>query len=233
MSACTTKPDVRLVDAHAERGGRHHHVHVAIEEPFVDRHPVGGPPPRVIGVRPQAALGQLGGVALGVLAGGRVQQPRPAQVRPTSLHHGLPLAAVLVVPQHPEVEVRPVEALHGDEGLPHAQAVDDLRSGMRRRGCRQRHHGRVLQPLHHRGQRQVVGPEVVAPGGDAVRLVHHEQRDVQLRQPLQGFFTGQLFRGQEQELRLRRWPRRPTRHGRPRPAAANSRRRPGRRPDRR
>ena len=42
---------------------------------------------------------------------------------------------------------------------------------------RAEHRDAVRQPLEHLGEPPVVGPEVVAPVGDAVRLVDHEQPD--------------------------------------------------------
>ena len=47
---------------------------------------------------------------------------------------------------------------------------------VRRRG-RAQHRDARRQPLEHLGQAPVVGPEVMPPVGDAVRLVDHEQPD--------------------------------------------------------
>ena len=70
--------------------------------------------------------------------------------------------------------------------------------GRGRRG--QRDHRRVPEPLDHRAQPQVVGPEVVPPLGDAVRLVDDEQRDACRAQRLDDLVVGQLLGGQEHVL---------------------------------
>jgi hypothetical protein len=52
------------------------------------------------------------------------------------------------------------------------------------------------------GERQVVGPEVVAPLGHAVRLVDGEQRDPAALQQRRGRRAAQPFRGQVQQVDL-------------------------------
>ena len=60
---------------------------------------------------------------------------------------------------------------------------------------------RVPQPLDRVTDPQVVGAEVVSPGGDAVRLVHHQQRRGDLRELLEDLLLGELLGGEEQVLR--------------------------------
>ncbi|HEX7956611.1 MAG TPA: ATP-dependent DNA helicase RecQ, partial [Pyrinomonadaceae bacterium] len=54
--------------------------------------------------------------------------------------------------------------------------------------------------LGGRADAQVLGPEVVAPFGDAVRLVDHEQRGARHGQLVEHVLVGELLRGQEEEL---------------------------------
>ena len=82
------------------------------------------------------------------------------------------------------------------------QALLDLVAHRRRSGGGERGDGRVAELLADLAEAQVVGAEVVAPGGDAVGLVHHEQRDVQGGEPLHGFGLGQLLGREEEEGRL-------------------------------
>ena len=56
------------------------------------------------------------------------------------------------------------------------------------------------EPLDHRAQPQVVGPEVVPPLGDAVGLVDDEQRDARGPQRLDDLVVGQLLGGEEHVL---------------------------------
>jgi hypothetical protein len=53
---------------------------------------------------------------------------------------------------------------------------------------------RVLDP-------QVLGTEVMAPRGDAVRLVDHQEAGPVLGELVDHLVLGELLRGQEQELR--------------------------------
>ena len=79
-------------------------------------------------------------------------------------------------------QVRPVEAGDDRVRLLDPEAGADVRDDGRRRRRRQRQHalgGELARPL---GQLQVVGPEVVAPLGDAVRLVDREERDPRARE---------------------------------------------------
>src|SRR5206468_4025768 len=77
-------------------------------------------------------------------------------------------------------QVGPVET--GDDGIafldPEARADigDDSWGG----GCSEREHAFRAELPGARGELQIVGAEVVAPLGDAMRLVDREQRDLRL-----------------------------------------------------
>ena len=87
----------------------------------------------------------------------------------------LPAAAVVLV-DHAIAQVGAVEAGDEDPRVAQPQALDDLaprrRVGGRREGD-PRHAGKALG---EHGEPQVLGPEVVPPLGDAVRLVDREKR---------------------------------------------------------
>ena len=86
--------DVGFVDAHAERGGGHHDVEFVVEELLVDPVPLALLPAGVVRLGAQAAFGELGGVGLGVLAGGGVQQAGALELGHL-LQHGAALVPVL------------------------------------------------------------------------------------------------------------------------------------------
>ena len=94
----------------------------------------------------------------------------------------------------------PVE--RGDDlgGVAQPQPRRDVGAGRGRGRRGQRDHRRVPEPLDHRAQPQVVGPEVVAPLGDAVRLVDDEQRDAGGAQGVDDLVVGQLLGGEEDVL---------------------------------
>ena len=74
-------------------------------------------------------------------------------------------------------QVRPVEAGDDDIRLLDAEPGPDVGDDGRCRGGGQREHALGCQVAGALGQLEVVGPEVVPPLGDAVRLVDREQRD--------------------------------------------------------
>ena len=168
--------DVRLVDPHPERDRRDHDRVLRARPPFLHRDPL---------LRVQA----------GVVRPGREARPRQqighAERCPLECHvHDRRPRRTLAQPldQLPvslgrgdrcreEREIRPVEA--GDDGvcLFDPEARPDVRDDCRRRRRGERQHafgGQLARPL---GKLQIVGPKVVPPLGDAVRLVHGEQRD--------------------------------------------------------
>jgi len=72
-------------------------------------------------------------------------------------------------------DVRSVEVTDDDLWLAQAQSPRDLLSDRRRSRCRQRHPHRHPQRISLCAEAQVVGPEVVPPLTDQVRLVDDEQ----------------------------------------------------------
>ena len=84
-----------------------------------------------------------------------------------------------------EGEVRAVEAGRDADRVAQPEAERDVAGDLRRRG-RRRGDDRVgLQPARGVREPEVVGPEVVAPLRDAVRLVDDEQPDLRLAHRVQ------------------------------------------------
>ncbi len=191
---------VRLVDAHAEGDRGHHHDPVLPQEPRLVRRARPGVHARVVRHGVDALLHQEG---RGLLHGG----PREAVddsgvtgvLAADQLQH---LLERVVLRSDPVLDVRPVEA--GDEvpGLLQAEPRHDLGVGGLggRRGQRDPRHLRPALVQHR--QREVVGPEVVTPLGDAVRLVDREERDrPPVEQPL-GALGAQALGGQVEQVQL-------------------------------
>ena len=83
------------------------------------------------------------------------------------------------------MQVGPVKAGgHPLGGLQLQLRLDVLPHPGRCGGRERRHHGPPGQAVNHFSDAQIGGPEVVAPLGHAVRLVHHQQRHVQRVQQL-------------------------------------------------
>ena len=194
------EPHVRLVDAHAEGRRRDHDIQLVPEELLVHPLAVGRAQPTVVrrGAHPPRREGLL--VPPGVLAGGDVHQARPLLLLHL-LHHGTTLAVVVDEPLHHQLDVGSVEPLDDLQRVREAQPLDDLGAHRCRRRRGQGHDRGVPQPLDRVTDPQVVGAEVVSPGGDAVRLVHHQQRRGDLRELLEDLLLGELLGGEEQVLR--------------------------------
>ena len=169
------EPHVGLVDAHAERDGGDHHEALLAQEPALvaGAHP--GVETRVVRQRGNAVLHEelgclLHGCPRQAVHDARVSGVLGAQQREQLLQRLLlGLDAVL--------DIGPVEARHELFRLREVEALGDLLArgvGRRRRERDARNAGPAL--VQHR-QLQVVGPEVVTPLRDAVRLVDREQRD--------------------------------------------------------
>ena len=133
----------------------------------------------MVGARRQARRREQRGDALGRPLQRDVDDRRAGRTLAQPLEQRL-IALACVDRRRQQRQVRAVEA--GDDGValldPEARA--DVGDDRRRRGRGQREHALGAELACARGELQVVGPEVVAPLRDAVRLVDREQRDLRL-----------------------------------------------------
>lgn len=192
------EPDVGLVDPHPEGDRGHHDLDPVKNERFLDRVALLRRQTGVIGARGDAAGAQIGGQIVRAPAGGtvddaslalgsalRTEPPRmprrDAQAGrrrvPVSRQKTLKLSVRVVLVDHLQPDVGPVEA--GDEaGRPfQAQLASDVVAGVRVGRSRERDQRRPGQTLPQPAQLHVFGPEVVPPLRDAVRLVYRYKRD--------------------------------------------------------
>ncbi len=184
------EPDVRAVDAHTERVGGGDDIERARLEALLHRRAfvaghagvvvLGAPSERAQRLRDQLGVPARSGVDdRGAAAGAGLAEPL--------LHLGRDALVLRLGPAHfldgePQVAAR--ESAQHLAGVRHVQPLDDLAA---HGGCGRRRAGDEplrLQPLDEIAELEVVGPEVVAPVADAVRLIDGEQRDRQARQHL-------------------------------------------------
>ena len=160
---------------------------------------VGAAHAAVVGGRPQPVLAQ----ALGELLGRAPRRDVDDAGRRRAgdvLAQGAELAVLVVEALDREADVRPVEAAHDHHGVAQAEPADDLLPHRRRRGGGEGERRRPAERLRGRPEPQVVGPEVVAPLGDAVRLVDDEQRRCRDGQLVEHLLVGELLGREEDEL---------------------------------
>ena len=93
-----------------------------------------------------------------------------------------------------------LEAGADDIVLPEAELILDILRDIWRRCCRKCDYRHIREQFPHIGYQQIVRPEIVAPLGDAVRLVHHQETDLHLLHPGPEQVRAQPLRRQIQKL---------------------------------
>lgn len=104
----------------------------------------------------------------------------------------------------PVLDVGAVEAGHEVSRRRHVQPLGDLAVGGVGGRRREREPGHVRPAFAEQRQGEVVGPEVVAPLGDAVRLVDGEEGDLAAGEQIQGALQTQPLGRQVQQVQLPR-----------------------------
>ncbi len=166
---------VRLVDAHAERDGRHHDDAVLALESRLVRGTRLRVHARVVGQRGDAVADEPRRRLLHLPARQAIDDARVARMLVAQEREQLRARLGLVDDR--VADVRPVEAGDEDARVVEGEARDDLGARLRVGGRGEgdaRHAGEAL--VQH-GELQVLRPEVVAPLRDAVRLVDGEERE--------------------------------------------------------
>ena len=173
---------VRLVYAHAESVRAHHHTYLP---------PFPGVLSLLAGERVEPGVVERGADARGFEHRGRllalatvahIDYPRPRD-SPADVQQ---LAALVLAAAHDIRQVRPFESAPQHDEIPgfpfrtrgRGELLHYVRRHLRGRGRRKGDHGDV-QTLPEPAYLEVVGAEVIAPLGDAVRLVHHYHADAQ------------------------------------------------------
>ncbi|MGX1223775.1 hypothetical protein RKD42_005034 [Streptomyces ambofaciens] len=194
------EPHVRLVDAHAEGDGRHDHQALLAQEPRLVRRAGARVQARVVGHRLHTvAREELGGLLDGV-AREAVHDARVPGVLLAQEAQELLLGVRL---RHdPVLDVGPVEAGHEVPRRRHVQPLGDLAMGGVGGRRREGEAGHVRPALAEQRQGEVVGPEVVAPLGDAVRLVDGEEGDLAAGEQVEGGVQAQSLGRQVQQIEL-------------------------------
>lgn len=172
------KAHVALVDAHAKSYSRDHHRDFPLNPCGVDPLALLGIKVAVIEGAGHRVLGHLKSTCecLGLLASDAIDDPRRSTRELVNGHAycGQDLCRRLRPVADFVEEVRPVGG-RAELNCPHTEALLHVRGDCRRgRSCERKQWGLwELDPQS--GQLLVVGPEVVAPLRDAVRLVHGDE----------------------------------------------------------
>ena len=166
---------VRLVDAHAEGDGRHHHDAVLTQEHCLIASPLLCGKARMIGQRLDTAAREVLRNLLGRAAGQAVDDAAVTRMLVLDEVEELLLDVALV--DDAVEDVRPVKARHELPGVVE-KLSDDLRPRLLVGRGRERNAGNLRIAGPQQLQLSVLGTEVMSPDAHAVRLVNGEERDV-------------------------------------------------------
>ena len=166
---------VGLVVAHAERARGDHRLDVVAEQPVLGVDPVAGLLLAAVGHGGDSLGAQERGDLVGVALGERVHDPGTCQVRERRRQPGEPFRRPRQL-QHLEPQARPRQrSAVGPERLATRPELrdhvgDDPVIGGRGRS---EHRDARRERVEHVPDPPVIGAEIVAPIGDAMRLVDH------------------------------------------------------------
>ena len=189
------RPHVGLVDAHPERVGRHHHRRLAGHEaPLRLGAQLAVRAPRGSARRaPRARAPGAWRACRTRCACPRRRSPaaRPAPRARRRCRGGRPPCVAHGTTANERFgRSNPVATRTGSRS---PSRRDDVGRHLRRRGRRRGDDRLRPQPARRVGEPEVVGPEVVAPLRDAVRLVDHEQPDLRAAQALEEAGRGEAL----------------------------------------
>ena len=169
---------VALVDAHAKGVGRHHHLHVIVDEGLLGQCALLVAHARMVGCHPNAFVAELVGDLLDLLARRRIHDAHVVSMRldvvarPSLSSFGREL-------ERAELEVGAVESTDLDGRIAQIQQVPHVllhpRGGCCRKGC---HNWTLGERGHEVGDVAICGTEVVAPLAHAMSLVDRHEGDV-------------------------------------------------------
>ncbi len=194
--------EVGLVEAHPERDRRDEGLHLARDQRVLQRLALLGREVRVVRPGVDPLRPQERGDALRVGDGQAIDDAAARQLRQATRQPGQALGLVRerdrveperVARERPAEDLDTVPELGDDVG--HDPVVG--------RGRRRQDRDARVERAQDRLDPAVVGPEVVAPVGDAVRLVDDEEADrvLDARQHVRGeSLVGEAFRGDEQDV---------------------------------
>lgn len=195
--------DVRLINAHAECDGRDDHLALAAHECLLRGITIFGSHAGVISSRPEPRASEMRGHVLGGFLESHIHDGgADLRVSQTLREHGQALARR--ARRHAQMEISTAE---GSLHMPlrrDAKCLANVARHIRRRRRREREHGAQRQLLGHAREAQVLGAEIVAPLGNAVRLVNCEERDFHAPQPLQKYLTREPLGRDVEQLQLPR-----------------------------
>ena len=146
-----------------------------------------------------AALGKLCSQAVYLIPRAAIDDSRLVAV---VLQEGQHLAQAARARLHGKLQIAPVEAGHEHVGIGEPQAFLDVPLHSRRRSSRQRDADRVPVAAAHVQQLAVFRAKIVAPLGDAMRLVDHQAGQPAVVQQTQRFRSQQRLGGRVQQAEL-------------------------------
>ena len=172
------KTHIRAVDAHAKGVRRHGHIVPAGDELVLPILALGVVESAVILNGAQAPFAELPADLVHFLPCGAVDDAGFELL--DDLLQPLVLFVVVLGVRDVEAEIRALEAPDGDEGIAQAEDAQDIAAHLGRGGGSEGDHLRSAQRIERLPEPEVVGPEIMSPLREAVRLIDGEQADLDL-----------------------------------------------------
>ena len=191
---------VGLVNAHAEGVRGDDHLRAARHEVVLRAHALLVRHPRVVADDGEPRVPELLRDLLDGLARRGIDDAGLAGVLRGELAYARELLALALRVGDADGEVRAVEAADEGARVGQIQLFDDVGADVGRGRGRQGDGLRAANGFAEGAQAQVVGPKVVAPLRDAVRLVHGEERDLSAAQGLDEVRAAEAFGRDVEEL---------------------------------
>ena len=191
--------DVRFIDPHAEGDGRANHLHLIAQKKFLVFRSLLVWEARVVSLRGEPFFRKALGEALARFTTLAVDDA----AFPLSVFEKLDdLLRGRVFVQHAVGQVCTVET--ADEGVRvrELELLDDVLPHTARGGGGERHEGNIGQLFAELRDLPILGAEIVAPLGDAVRFVDGDELDIPLPQFLQKRRHHQPLRGDVEQAIL-------------------------------
>ena len=191
------KTDIGLVDAHAEGDGGDDDLYPVVDKFFLGMGALPVGQAGVIGQCPIARFEQLPGNLLCPFTAQAVDDPGlplPGTKEPDKLLEGVDLVL------HQVPDSRSIETGDKAAGVTQAQPVDNVCARMGLGGGGQGHDGNVGEPAAEVAELSIFRPEIMAPLGNAVRLIDGEQGNLTDQQTVQEILAHQPLRRDVEQL---------------------------------
>ena len=177
-------PHIALVNTHTKGNRSANHLEVVVDEIALDAQLLLGGHARMKRLGIDAQRAQTLGHVLGVLAAKAVDDAALPLVSLNEVDNALEFLPPAHAAHHTERDIGPVKRLDEHLGIANAQLLAQVDARQAVGSSRESHDGHPRETLLDKSQLGVLGPEVMPPVRDAMRLVDSDEADEHVARPL-------------------------------------------------